>query len=508
MELRTLLDGIADSPPPALGCRVCDLTEDSRTVVPGSLFVARRGTKTDGSRYVDQALRAGACAVLTDDPALRARVPIIVVPDARLTAAQLAERFYAHPSRSLDIVGVTGTNGKTTVATLVWQLLNARSRRCGLIGTVSIDDGTEIARADMTTPPAMELSRLLARMRDAGYTAAAMEISSHALDQRRADALRLRVGVFTNLTGDHLDYHKSMDAYAHAKARLFALLPDDALAVINADDPAAAAMIARCRCPILRCSARDPKADARLRMLDESLAGMHLELSGPFGSFAARVPMIGRYNAMNILQACIAAHALGLTPAELAQALPTLTPPQGRLERLTSPENPVQVFVDYAHTDDALARMLGAVRGVMPVGEGRLIAVFGCGGDRDTTKRPRMGAAATEIADLAVITSDNPRTERPQDIITQILAGVPANRKQKTIVHADREHAIREAIALATAGDVIVIAGKGHENEQILPDHAGGVRTVPFDDREVARRLLEDAGHKTLLPHRPKRRRA
>lgn len=535
MLLGALMDGLevscvgaarGSSIPPALaGLRICDINDDSRTVVPGSLFIARCGIKTDGKKFATDAVRAGAVAVLTDDPSLSmGATPVLCSPDVPLVTAMIAERFYGNTSRSMHLVGVTGTNGKTTTTFLVWQLLNDADTRCGLIGTVVVDDGTEVAPAHMTTPPSIEVSRSLARMFEAGCAAASLEVSSHALHQKRADALRFRVGVFTNLTGDHLDYHKTMDEYAAAKARLFEMLPPDSLALVNGQDPASTRMVRNCKARVATCSVGESGStcDCRAHILDESIDGMTLMLEGPWGSTSARVPLVGRYNAMNILQAVACAHELGLTRTQIEAGVARLHAPPGRLERVTRPGDPFHVFVDYAHSDDSLRSVLQAVAGVMAGRNhqgarvdavagapraapdlGRLVVVFGCGGERDTTKRPRMGHAAADIADLAIITSDNPRTERPSDIVDQVLAGVPAAQRHKVSVQVDRARAIRAAIEQARPGDVIVIAGKGHETEQILPDGGGGTIRTHFDDREVARAAIDDLHPRPSPSSRP-----
>ncbi|MBI1189232.1 MAG: UDP-N-acetylmuramoyl-L-alanyl-D-glutamate--2,6-diaminopimelate ligase [Tepidisphaera sp.] len=524
MDLAELLRGMdvsGDVPAPG-AVRVCDLTEDSRTVVPGSLFIARGGLKADGNRFVRAAVQAGAVAVLTDDPVLAREhalpgVPVLHAPDIALATALLGERFYGNPSSRVALMGVTGTNGKTTTTYLIWQLLNHAGVRCGLIGTVVVDDGVEVGPAAMTTPPALELSRSIGVMAEAGVRAAALEVSSHALDQKRADGLAIRVGVFTNLTGDHLDYHKTMEAYAGAKARLFELLPPTGLAVVNAADPASARMLRDCKSRVIACALLEPgthaKASATCEILEMGLWGMRLRLSGPWGHIEPRVGLIGRYNAMNLLEAACAAHEMGVSAHDLLDACNELKAPPGRLESVSAPGDEISVFVDYAHSDDSLRNVLAEVGGQMPgrrhaggrvwaaAGSaegggpaGRLWAVFGCGGDRDTSKRPRMGAAASELADVVIVTSDNPRTERPGDIIDQILAGItPANRA-KVSVQADRARAIRHAIENAQPGDVVVVAGKGHETEQILPDGNGGTIRTHFDDREVARAALRERG--------------
>lgn len=500
----------------AASLRICDLTEDSRTVVPGSLFIARAGAKADGRGFVAQALDAGAVGVLvqgepdagTLEAARHARAAVLSTDDAALASALLAERFYGAPSNSLDLVGVTGTNGKTTITWLIWQLLNGAGHRSGLIGTVIVDDGAEVAPANMTTPPAIEVSRTLALMVESGCKAAAMEASSHALHQKRVEALSFDVGVFTNLTGDHLDYHGTMENYAAAKARLFELLPPDSAAVVNAQDPWAPRMVRDVKpgVRVFPCSIADegslfapaplavPGGErgcvARVRSAD--LLGMSLELTGPWGRIESRVNLTGSHNVMNVLQAVAGAHAIGLSAERIAEGLGSLTAPPGRLERVSLDRDPVTVLVDYAHTDDALKNAIGAVRACLTPGRGRLWVVFGCGGDRDKTKRPRMGRVAAVEADQAVVTNDNPRTERPSEIIDQILSGVPEDRRGLVSVQPDRDRAIRHAIESAEPGDVVLIAGKGHETEQILPDGAGGTFTQHFDDREVARSALAD----------------
>jgi UDP-N-acetylmuramoyl-L-alanyl-D-glutamate--2,6-diaminopimelate ligase len=510
--------------------RVCDLTEDSRTVMPGSLFVARRGEHADGRQFVPQAVAAGAVAVLTDDPALplpqaarlRGEPPfaLLVARDLEAAAAAIAERFYGRPSSRLVLVGVTGTNGKTTVTFLLHQLLNALGVRAGLIGTVRVDDGREVAPASLTTPPAIELSRTLATMVESGCRAAVMEVSSHALAQRRAAALDFDVAVFTNLTGDHLDYHGTMEAYADAKALLFAGLRPDAAAVVNADDPWHTRMLRDCRARVLRCTMAGDAAGALhdpglcaavVRQTDPRRS--RVALFGPWESLEATTRLIGRHNAMNLLQAVAALHAAApaLDPPRpdlrgLAPLLARLDPPPGRLEPASSDRDPITVFVDYAHSDDALRNVLTTLRQAMaaaplaaaatapaPADVARppsLWVVFGCGGDRDRSKRPRMGAAAVELADHVVVTSDNPRTEQPAAIIEQVLADIPPQARPRVTVIEDRERAIRHAVLAAAPGDAVLIAGKGHEDYQILPDGRGGTVTRPFDDRLVARDAL------------------
>ncbi len=510
--------------------RICDITEDSRTVMPGSLFIARRGEKSDGRAFVDGAIRAGAVAVLTDDPTFRpagrpaGSAPgggpggglgggpgpaVLITSDIMLACAMLAERFYGEPTAHLDLVGVTGTKGKTTTTWLIHQLLNGAGTRTGLIGTVCIDDGSEVAPAQLTTPPAMELSRTFARMLECGCKAAAMEVSSHALRQQRVAALRFRVGVFTNLTHDHLDYHKTMEAYAAAKAMLFEHLPAEArrgVAIINAMDPWAARMVRDCPARVIACAVSgvgvddlpantvgEPECVAEILTLDAG--GMDVLLRGPWGRWRLRLPLVGPHNAMNALQAAVAAMEMGLAPSEVEAALAGVSPPPGRLEPVTGAEDPFAVYVDYAHTDDSLRRVLEVAR---QLGPARVHVVFGCGGDRDRAKRPKMGGVAAALADAVIITSDNPRTEDPLSIIDQVLAGAPPDARARVTVEPDRERAIHAAIGAAGPGDIVLIAGKGHEDYQILPDGAGGTMKRRFDDREVARAALRARGIVTI----------
>jgi UDP-N-acetylmuramoyl-L-alanyl-D-glutamate--2,6-diaminopimelate ligase len=494
----------------AAALRVCDLTEDSRTALPGSLFVARRGEKHDGSAYAAAALDAGAVAILTDDPAFtlpdpaRRHAAILRCQRVETAAARLAERFYASPSSTLTLLGVTGTNGKTTITYLVHQILNALGVRTGLVGTVVVDDGREVAPAAFTTPPSIELSRTLATMVDSDCKAAVLEVSSHALDQGRASALSFDVGVFTNLTHDHLDYHKTMDAYAAAKARLFEMLPpadQGGTAIVNTDDPASARMLAGCRASVVTCSARPGHAAAVGIAEETSARWTRMRMTGPWGDLVTTCPLVGPHNVMNALQAVAAVHAAfgrsparpdGFTPADIAHALEHADAPPGRLQLVSTPDDHVTVYVDYAHSDDSLRTVLGVLRDLRAAsGEAAaLTVVFGCGGDRDRAKRPKMGAVAAALADHVVVTSDNPRTESPGAIIDEILAGIPAAARPHVRVDADRERAIHRAVESAADGDLVLIAGKGHEDYQLLPDGRGGVVRRDFDDRLVAKAAL------------------
>jgi len=534
---------IAPGTPAIRGVRICDVTEDSRTVQPGSLFIARRGEKSDGREFVPAAVRAGAVAILTDDPGLVAppapkghdRVAMLHATDLPLATAQIGERFYGEPSRKLVVLGVTGTNGKTTTTFLIHQILNALGVRCGLMGTVLIDDGTEVAPAALTTAPALEISRTLARMHEAGCAAAVLEVSSHALHQRRVGAITFAGAAFTNLTGDHLDYHKTMDEYAAAKAMLFESLAPQAAAVVNAGDPAHARMIRDCKARVVRClptvtaesgAAALSKGECRATIRAMGHSHTDVSLSGPWegGPVEVRLPLVGAFNVMNALQAAALIYATfggdggggggrggggqNISFADIARALAKVKAPPGRLEPVTTPSSEIAVFVDYAHSDDALRTVLTTMREAMSDGGrggveggvegGELWCVFGCGGGRDRTKRPRMGKVAAAIADLVIVTSDNPRTEEPRAIIGEIINGIPAESQARVRIEPDREAAIEMAISAAPAGSVIVIAGKGHEDYQILPDPARPGQTVArhFDDREVARAALKKRGVK------------
>jgi UDP-N-acetylmuramoyl-L-alanyl-D-glutamate--2,6-diaminopimelate ligase len=500
ITLGSLLDCVAgvdrrSLAPAERAAPVRGVTDDSRAVAPGWIFVARRGERADGLAFADAAVRAGAVAVLVDRgraaelPA--AGVPVLESPDLAPAAARLAEAACGRPSRDLFLAGVTGTNGKSTVCHLVARLLDAAGVPGGLIGTIEIRHGEGAEPASLTTPTAFETSRWLARMRGQGLRAVAMEASSHAIAQSRVAGLAFDAAVFTNLSGDHLDYHKTMDAYARAKAGLFALLGPDARAVVNADDPRAAEMLAASRAQAVRCSEHDATADVRPSVLEDSLDGLALRLETPWGPVEGRTRLVGRHNLMNVAQAVAVAQLAGASAGSLAGALPLLDAPPGRLERVDPGGDAPPVLVDYAHTDAALAATLASLRPLATDRGGRLVALFGCGGERDRTKRPRMARAAADHADLTVLTSDNPRREDPRAIIDEVLAGLDAEERRAVHVEPDRAAAIALAIGLAGARDVVLIAGKGHETEQLVPDGKGGIERRHFDDREVARGLLE-----------------
>jgi UDP-N-acetylmuramoyl-L-alanyl-D-glutamate--2,6-diaminopimelate ligase len=462
---------------PVLG--ICD---DSRLVSPGDLFIARSGPATEGAKFVDQACTRGAVAVVTDHPLTSPPLPQIPVQDAARAASKLAHLFHGNPSKKLPVIGITGTNGKTTTAYLIRHLLKTAEKRCGLIGTVQIDDGQTICESALTTPGAIQIAALLAAMRDNGCAACAMETSSHALHQGRVADVQFAGGSFTNLTGDHLDYHGSMDAYAAAKARLFEMLEPSAVAVASADDQWSPRMIRDCRARVVRfgfASSADWRADD-IRLASR---GTEFTLRSPAGKAHVEMKLIGRHNVANALTAAaLAGEVLGLTLPQIAAGLADAEGAPGRLQSVAAGQS-FAVLVDYAHTDDALENVLAALR---PLTRGRLRLLFGCGGDRDRTKRPRMARAAAKLADVVYVTSDNPRTENPSAILKEIIAGFPSDKQKPLFVEVDRRKAIEKILADAQSGDIVLLAGKGHENYQIV-----GTTKHHFDDVEEARRVLE-----------------
>jgi UDP-N-acetylmuramoyl-L-alanyl-D-glutamate--2,6-diaminopimelate ligase len=464
---------------------------DSRQVQPGAIFFALRGVNADGARFVPQALANGAIAVVAETaPPAGTAVPWVQVPNARAAMAEAAALFYRHPSEELALVGITGTNGKTTTSYVLASIFEAAGVRCGRIGTIGYAVGAAEVDAARTTPEAPELQRMLRDMVRDGCGACVMEVSSHALALRRADSLRFAAGIFTNLTRDHLDFHGDMESYFVAKRRLFEILPDGAVGVINLDDRRGPDFVAAARRPVTY--AIDAPADVRPGPLSFSLEGLAFEVRTPRGTFNVRSSLVGRPNAYNILAASAAAMALDLPFSAIEQGIARLAHVPGRFQIVSAAGDDVRVIVDYAHTDDALKNLLETAR---PLATGRLITVFGCGGDRDRTKRPLMGAVAARLSDLVVVTSDNPRSEDPLRIIDEIQRGivtpaerVGASRRPKgtpSMAIVDRREAIERAVKDARPGDLVLIAGKGHEKYQVIGD-----RTLPFDDVDVAQAAL------------------
>jgi len=473
----------ADVPALATPCR--GVTHDSRRVEAGWVFVALRGLKADGAEFAPSAIAAGAAAIVAErDPSGAGSVPWIVVKDARLALAWLAAEFFGHPSREMQVVGITGTNGKTTTGYLVSSIVEAAGTRCGLMGTVTYRIGTNEFTATRTTPEAPALQGMMRQMVDAGCGACVMEVSSHALALGRADSIHFAAAIFTNLTRDHLDFHMNMEDYFAAKRRLFEMLPRDAPALINVDDPRGGAMGEAAGRPVTYAVNR--AADVTPGPLSFSFAGLEFDARTPRGAVHVRSPLMGRPNVYNILAAVGATAALGLPLEAIERGVERLEGVPGRFERASSADDDITVIVDYAHTDDALRNLLEMAR---PLAARRLITVFGAGGDRDRTKRPLMGMVAARLSDVVVITSDNPRSEDPARIIDEVNLGAQPEMKQRgaeVVTIVDRREAILHAVTHAKAADVVLIAGKGHEKYQEI----GGV-TLPFDDVAVAREALE-----------------
>ena len=478
---------------------------DSRKVSPGDLFVALRGANSDGHDYLERATGLGAAALIVEempDAGRQFDLPIVRVPDSRRALAPIAARFFGNPASELSLIGVTGTNGKTSTTYLVESILTQAGWRTGLIGTVEIRFAGEREAAVNTTPESLDLQRTLRAMCTAQVDAALMEVSSHGLELGRISGCAFRVAAFTNLSQDHLDFHGSMDSYLASKARLFRdHLAPGAIAVINIDDPASEKMIGAARdagAEILRVGrGRDSRADLRLTKSEIQLEGTRAELEDANGRFEVELSLIGDFNLENLLVASGVARALGIDSDLIARGIAVCPQVPGRMERIKGPgRDQPTVLVDYAHTPDAVEKLLRAVR---PLCKGRLIAVFGCGGDRDRAKRPLMAEAVARNADLAIATSDNPRTEDPNLILADVEAGLKDLERVEAdalfssdsgltgryAVLVDRRQAIKLALAEATASDTVVLAGKGHEDYQII-----GHEKFPFDDRDEARRAL------------------
>lgn len=472
-----------------VGCgdlRVLFATDRSSECRPGCLFAVVRGTRSDGYAHVREALERGASALLVDRPLADAPVSQCVVPDVRKAYSELWHALMANPARNLGLAGVTGTNGKTTTTWLVRSILQAAGHRCGLLGTIEYHDGNIAERSSLTTPDSATLARWLAAMVAHRTTHAAMELSSHALDQRRTVGAALDVAAVTNITQDHFDYHQTFADYRRSKLRIFDLLKPGGLAVVNMDDAGSRSCLADRPERVLTYGLEQP-ADILADVLTETSRGTQFRLVHGSENILVETRLIGRHNVSNCLAAAAMAMHFGATGEQIARGIAALDCVPGRMEPVACGQ-PFSVFVDYAHTEDALRH---AVRALKPLTRGRVLCVFGAGGDRDRTKRPLLGKAASE-ADLAVVTSDNPRSEDPQVIIQEILTGFAGQRRQP-YVEADRERAIRWALQHAGPGDAVLIAGKGHETEQITGD-----QRQHFDDREIARECLA-----TLYPVHP-----
>jgi UDP-N-acetylmuramoyl-L-alanyl-D-glutamate--2,6-diaminopimelate ligase len=487
MLLKTLTASIASRQIVGpLDREVESIAYDSRRVQKNSLFVALRGEKSDGHQFIDQAIDRGASVIVTEREEKHTRATSVVVENTRHALADLAIAFYERPARRLKLAGVTGTNGKTTTTFLIKHICDKAGLRCGLIGTVRYEIGERILPAVRTTPESLEVQELLAQIVNAGCKAAAMEVSSNALAQDRTRGLEWDVAVFTNLTQDHLDFHGTMESYFESKVKLFTGLPDQkaktkSVAIVNADDRYGELLISRIekKTPIVTYG-MGARADFRASNYRMEFGGTSYQLDARGKSYLVRVPLIGRFNVANSMAALAAANSLGVNLREAILSLGKSPQVPGRLQAVPA-KRQFQIFVDYAHTEDALVNVLKTLRELEPR---RLIVVFGCGGDRDRQKRPLMGKVADRNADYSIITSDNPRKENPDSIISEVEKGFRSDRYEKI---PDRTEAIARAIALAQPRDIVLIAGKGHETYQEFADH-----TVPFDDTQVARHALED----------------
>jgi UDP-N-acetylmuramoyl-L-alanyl-D-glutamate--2,6-diaminopimelate ligase len=493
MRLSDLLTGAETleftGPSPA-AAEISRVAHDSRAVVPGALFVAIRGEKLDGNRYVRDAFEKGARAIASELPPPSADLPPgcvwVRVPSARQTLAVASANYYGRPAHALKLAGVTGTNGKTTTTFLTDSILRVADPNAGLLGTILYRTPRETRDAKNTTPESLELQHFLADVRDAGGHHASLEVSSHALAMDRVWGCPFAVAVFTNLTRDHMDYHKTMEDYFAAKRRLFtgtgAGAP--AVAVINSDDPRGKELTGLAARSITY--GTENGAEVLARKFSLSFSGLEFTAQTPAGKIEVRSPLVGKINVYNILAAIGAAIGLGIDPAAIEQGIGNLRAVPGRFERVDAGQ-PFLVVVDYAHTDDALRNLIQTAREL--VGQGRIITLFGCGGDRDRTKRPLMGEVAGSMSELVVLTSDNPRTEDPLRILNDAQVGLQKARA-KYIVEPERERAIEIALGEARESDIVLLAGKGHETYQVLKE-----RTIDFDDRQVARQVLRKLGH-------------
>ncbi|MBQ5703874.1 MAG: UDP-N-acetylmuramoyl-L-alanyl-D-glutamate--2,6-diaminopimelate ligase [Alistipes sp.] len=459
---------------------ITGLTYDSRTVTDGNCFFAVRGTQSDGHDYIPRAVEAGAVAVVCEqEPEKKSDgVSYIVVADTNKAMADMAAAYYDHPSRELHLVGVTGTNGKTTIATLLYDLYRRMGYRAGLISTVVYRIDTREIPSTHTTPDAIRLNAMLREMVDCGCDYCFMEVSSHSLVQDRVRGLKFRGALFTNLTHDHLDYHGTYAEYIKAKKLLFDRLDKQAFALVNVDDRNGEVMVQNCRAHVVRYSLRQ-MADYRAKVLEMLFDGMLLRID----SEEVWVSFLGRFNAYNLLCVYGAAVEMGADKGEVLQALSALHSVSGRFEPIRS-DGGITAIVDYAHTPDALENVIATINDIR-CGGARLFVVCGCGGDRDPSKREAMGRIASREADVAIFTSDNPRTEDPEHILDQIMQGVEAGRQ--TLRITDRSQAIRTAVMMAAEGDIILVAGKGHEDYQII-----GREKIHFDDREQVRAAFDD----------------
>jgi UDP-N-acetylmuramoyl-L-alanyl-D-glutamate--2,6-diaminopimelate ligase len=465
-----------------LSREISSIAYDSRNVEPGCLFVAVRGTKTDGHKYIRAAIDKGATAIVADSDITLENIPVLRVSDSRNALAKLAACYYEYPADDMDIIGVTGTNGKTSVTHMIAEALNANGIKTGIIGTLYIKIGDDIYPTNITTPESLEIQKYFAMMSEAGCKAVAMEVSSHALHLNRVEGIRFRAGVFTNLSQDHLDFHHDLQQYFDAKKILFDMVKpaeEGGFAIVNSDDWKIAELVSHLKVPYLSYGIyRQP--DVRARTIKMSFAGTSFVAESERWDIPIRMKPIGTFNIYNALAAVATCLKMNVPPVAISKGFSNLPVVRGRFETIEEGQ-PFGVVVDYAHTPDGLKKILETARELT---ERRLIVVFGCGGDRDRTKRPLMGEFAAEFGDLVIITSDNPRSEDPMSIINEIRPGVEKS-GMDYIIEPDRRSAIYRAIESAKTGDLVVIAGKGHETYQIFKDE-----TIHFDDAETAREAI------------------
>ena len=460
---------------------VSALAYESTAVAAGSLFCTWKGKARDGHSYIPDAIERGAVAIVAEKKMMDLAGPNIRVENGRRALGRMAANFYGHPSKEVQVIGLTGTNGKTSTAMLIQALFEAGGLRCGLLGTVGNDTGKGRVSAKQTTPEALDLQQFLAEMRENGCRAAAVEVSSHALEQGRTEGVDFAGAVFTNLGRDHLDFHQSMEEYEKAKSLLFRGLRAGSFAVINQEDPAGIRMMAQCAPGVRVLTYGVERGDVHTRDLKMGVGGSTFILCTPEGEIPTSLPWWGRFNVLNALAAASAAMLGGLSAEKVASALGRAPVVPGRMERIAG-EGEISVLVDFAHTEEAVGAALETVR---PLCRGDLWVVLGAGGDRDKGKRPKMAAVASRLADRVILTSDNPRNEDPKIILSEMVAGVPKGRAVEVIVH--RAEAIRAAVLGAKAGDVVLVAGKGHEEFQEIRGEK-----MPFSDRrEIERSLTE-----------------
>ena len=466
--------------PSGAGLEITRVTDNSRAVRPGDMFIALRGYTVDGYRFIDEAAAKGAGAIVSEkDFQAQGGMVKVLVGDTRTAFPVIADNFFGHPSQKLKVIGVTGTNGKTTITYIIESILKKAGIEPSVIGTISYRIGGRTVQAKNTTPGALELQAMLAEIvRSTGHYAV-MEVSSHALDQHRVDTIAYDAAIFTNITPEHLDYHKTLDGYFSAKAKIFDRLKEGGIAILNADDKKVASLKSSLNKKVLTYGINE-KADMSAKNIRLSIDDSHFDIATPGGSLNITTRLIGRHNISNLLAATSACYVLGIGSKFIKEGIEAMTFVPGRLEPVVSGQ-PFKVFVDFAHTEDALNNTLSLLR---EVSKAKIITVFGCGGDRGREKRPLMGKTACRLSDHVIVTSDNPRSEDLSRIIDEIVKGVKGGYSNYEIL-PDRRDAIDKALSLAKVGSIVVIAGKGHENYQIIGD-----KTFPFDDREVVKEIL------------------